>query len=55
MSPTTTHDADPDRVLSIIMGGGQGTRLFPLTRIRGRCNYINNMLHSPRYATRPTP
>jgi glucose-1-phosphate adenylyltransferase len=35
--PTTTHRAaDPSRVLTIIMGGGQGARLFPLTRERAK-------------------
>lgn len=28
--------ADPNRVLTIIMGGGQGARLFPLTRERAK-------------------
>ena len=28
--------ADPSRVLTIIMGGGQGSRLFPLTRERAK-------------------
>ena len=28
--------ADPNRVLGIIMGGGQGTRLFPLTKERAK-------------------
>lgn len=28
--------ADPRRVLAIVMGGGQGTRLFPLTRERAK-------------------
>ena len=36
MSSTTARPADPDRVLSIIMGGGQGSRLFPLTRERAK-------------------
>jgi glucose-1-phosphate adenylyltransferase len=36
MSATTRSDADPDRVLTIILGGGQGARLFPLTRERAK-------------------
>ncbi|MFP6903287.1 MAG: sugar phosphate nucleotidyltransferase, partial [Verrucomicrobiia bacterium] len=27
---------DPDSVLSVVMGGGRGTRLFPLTRQRAK-------------------
>jgi glucose-1-phosphate adenylyltransferase len=35
--PTIVHPAaDPNRVLTIIMGGGQGARLFPLTRERAK-------------------
>ena len=35
--PTIVHPAaDPSRVLTIIMGGGQGARLFPLTRERAK-------------------
>jgi len=36
MSATTRPAADPGRVLTIIMGGGQGARLFPLTRERAK-------------------
>ncbi|MBP1776114.1 MAG: glgC [candidate division NC10 bacterium] len=36
MSATTRAKADPARVLTIILGGGQGSRLFPLTRERAK-------------------
>lgn len=36
MPSTAPRPADPDRVLSIIMGGGQGARLFPLTQERSK-------------------
>ncbi len=36
MSATTRSHADPGRVLTIILGGGRGTRLFPLTRERAK-------------------
>jgi glucose-1-phosphate adenylyltransferase len=36
MSATTRSDGDPERVLTIILGGGQGARLFPLTRERAK-------------------
>jgi glucose-1-phosphate adenylyltransferase len=36
MPTTTDRAADPSRVLTIIMGGGQGARLFPLTRERAK-------------------
>ncbi len=38
MAPTTHAHADPARVLTIILGGGQGARLFPLTRGLAGCN-----------------
>ncbi len=36
MSAAKIPSADPKRVLTIIMGGGQGIRLFPLTRERAK-------------------
>lgn len=36
MPPAASRSADPRRVLTIIMGGGQGMRLFPLTRERAK-------------------
>jgi glucose-1-phosphate adenylyltransferase len=36
MPPAGSSSADPNRVLTIIMGGGQGSRLFPLTRDRAK-------------------
>ena len=36
MSDATRMSANTSNVLSIIMGGGQGTRLFPLTRDRAK-------------------
>jgi glucose-1-phosphate adenylyltransferase len=36
MSPALKRGADPGCALAIIMGGGQGTRLFPLTRERAK-------------------
>jgi len=36
MSAATRLAPDPGRVLTVIMGGGQGTRLFPLTRERAK-------------------
>jgi glucose-1-phosphate adenylyltransferase len=36
MPAALRHAADPSRVLTIIMGGGQGARLFPLTKERAK-------------------
>jgi len=36
MTTAIKREADPNNVLSIIMGGGQGSRLFPLTRERAK-------------------
>src|SRR5256712_2381483 len=36
MSQTGRQTINPSRVLCVIMGGGQGTRLFPLTRDRAK-------------------
>jgi glucose-1-phosphate adenylyltransferase len=36
MTKPIAEGADPSRVLAIIMGGGQGTRLFPLTQERAK-------------------
>jgi len=36
MSAATRANADPAQVLTIILGGGQGARLFPLTRERAK-------------------
>ncbi len=36
MAAGTTRSIDPNRVVCMIMGGGQGTRLFPLTRERAK-------------------
>jgi len=36
MPSSNNRSADPNRVLTVIMGGGQGIRLFPLTRERAK-------------------
>ena len=36
MSHTSRQSANTSNVLSVIMGGGQGTRLFPLTKERAK-------------------
>jgi len=36
MNSTKHFTPDPNKVLSIVMGGGQGSRLFPLTRERAK-------------------
>jgi glucose-1-phosphate adenylyltransferase len=36
MSHTSRQTANPSNTLSVIMGGGQGTRLFPLTKERAK-------------------
>src|SRR5437899_12885215 len=36
MSQTGRQSANTSNVLSVIMGGGQGTRLFPLTKERAK-------------------
>lgn len=36
MKPTALPPVDPSQVLALIMGGGQGTRLFPLTLERSK-------------------
>src|SRR6202167_6032434 len=36
MLHTAKHSANTSKVLSVIMGGGQGTRLFPLTKDRAK-------------------
>jgi glucose-1-phosphate adenylyltransferase len=36
MPAPNNRSADPNRVLTVIMGGGQGIRLFPLTRERAK-------------------
>jgi glucose-1-phosphate adenylyltransferase len=36
MLHTSRQTANPSNVLSVIMGGGQGTRLFPLTKERAK-------------------
>ena len=36
MSVEQLEPFDPDAVLSVVMGGGRGTRLFPLTRERAK-------------------